>query len=75
MKAKMLSICILVSAILISLSIVLSATFDYMVGTYDRYTFYVDSDRHTVYTFNKYTGNYARRIIPKNESGFWNDMR
>ena len=75
MKTKMLSICILISAILISLSIAFSATFNFLAGAYDRYDFYVDGSRHTVYTFDKYTGDYAKNIILKDMSGNWNDMR
>jgi hypothetical protein len=75
MKTKMLSICILVSAILISLSIAFSAAFNFLAGAYDRYDFYVDGSRHTVYTFDKYTGEYAKNIVPNNFSGNLNNMR
>jgi hypothetical protein len=75
MKTKMLSICILVSAILISLSIAFSACFDFLIRGYDRYDFYADTTRHVVYTFDKYTGEYAKNIIPNNFSGNLNNMR
>ncbi len=75
MKTKMLSICILVSAILISLSIAFSACFKFLAGTYDRYDFYADTARHVVYTFDKYTGEYAKNIIPNNFTGNLNNMR
>lgn len=75
MKTKMLSICILVSAILISLSIAFSAAFNFLVGGYDRYYFYADTDGHTVYTFDKYTGDYTKEVFPKDMHGICNDMR
>jgi hypothetical protein len=75
MKTKFLGICIVIAALLISCAIALSTIIKLFEDTSDRYSFYVDTDRRIVYTFDKYTGEYSKGNAKTVTSGKWNDIR
>jgi len=75
MHKKFLGICILISAILISCAIASSTILSLFKDSSDRYSFYVDADRHTVYTFDKFTGECSKRNTDTFDIKKWNDAK
>jgi len=74
-KTKFLGICIIIAALLISCAIAASTIVKLLTDSSDRYSFYVDTDRRIVYTFDKYTGEYSKGTAKTGTSGKWNDIR
>jgi len=75
MNRKFLGICIVIAALLLSCAIALSTIVKLFEDMSDRYSFYVDADRHTVYTFDKYTGEYSIGNTKTIQYGKWNDIK
>jgi len=75
MKTKFLGICIVIAALLLSCAIAASTIIKLFEDMSDRYSFYVDTDRRIVYTFDKYTGEYSKGSAKTITSGKWNDIR
>jgi hypothetical protein len=74
-KTKFLGICIVIAALLLSCAIAASTIIRLFDGASDRYSFYVDTSRRIVYTFDKYTGMYSKRDTKDISKGMWNDIR
>ena len=72
---KFLGICILISALLISCAMVFNVIFEQRSNVPDRYSFYVDAARHTVYTFDKFTGECSKKNTDTFETEKWNDTK
>jgi len=75
MNKKFLGICIVIAALLLSCAIASSTIIKLFDGMSDRYSFYVDTSRRIVYTFDKYTGMYSKRDTTDFNRGKWNDIR
>jgi len=78
MKDKFCGICILLSAIIISASLIYAVMRyeNFTKESIDRYDFYVyDNNYSTVmYTFDKFTGEYSRRVMGSEQVKKWNDI-
>jgi hypothetical protein len=75
MNRKFLGICIVIAALLLSCAIALDTIVKLLADSSDRYSFYVDTSRRIVYTFDKYTGMYSKRDTKDFDRGMWNDIR
>jgi len=75
MNKKFLGICIIIAALLLSCAIASKTILSLLYDSSDRYSFYVDTDRRIVYTFDKYTGMYSKRDTKDFTRGKWNDIR
>lgn len=77
MRNKFLGMCILLSAMIVSASLlyITIRNENFNKDNFGRYDFYVDAARHTVYTFDKFTSECSKRNTDTFDMIKWNDAK